>query len=85
MSTVSSSQFQRDVSRYQDAALSEPLFITNRGRERLVLMSAEEYRRLRRRAREVLTAGELSEAELEQIAKAQVPAGHEHLDSELES
>lgn len=85
MSTVSSSQFQRGVGHYQDVALHEPLFITSRGRERLVLMSAEEYRRLRRRAREVLTVGELSEADLEQIAKAQVPAGHERLDDELES
>jgi len=85
MPTVSSTEFQRDVGLYQDAALSEPLIITNRGRERHVLMAAEEYHRLRRRAREVLTAGELSDDDLQQIAEGKMPPGHEHLNDELKS
>ena len=48
-----------------------------------VVISTEEYRRLRRRAREVLRAGELSDAELESIANTEMDQRHQHLDREL--
>lgn len=50
MSTVSSAKFQRNLGLYQDKALSEPVTITKNGRERLVLLSVDEYQRLRDRA-----------------------------------
>jgi prevent-host-death family protein len=50
MSTVSSAEFQRNLGLYQDKALSEPVTITKNGRERLVLLSVDEYQRLRSRA-----------------------------------
>jgi prevent-host-death family protein len=82
--TVSAAEFQRNFGRYQDEALQRPVVITRNGRERLVVMSTEEYRRLRRRAREVLLAGELTDTELDAIAKTEMDPRHEPLDRELE-
>lgn len=84
MITVSAAEFQRHFGRYQDEALLHPVAITRNGRERLVVLSSEEYRRLVRRTREVLRADELTDAELDAIAKTEMDPRHQHLDSELE-
>jgi prevent-host-death family protein len=83
MITISSGECQRHFGLYSDKALQEPVAITRNGRERLVLVSVEEFRRLKRRAREVLATGELSDADLDALAKAEMPAQHAHLDDEL--
>jgi prevent-host-death family protein len=84
MITVSSAEFQRNFGRYQDEALVQPVAITRNGRERLVVISTEEYRRLRHRTREVLRAGDLTDAELDMIAKTEMDPRHQHLDRELD-
>jgi prevent-host-death family protein len=84
MITVSAAEFQRHFGRYQDEALVQPVAITRNGRERLVVLSTEEYRRLRRRSREVLRVGDLSDADLEAIANTEMDPRHRHLDVELE-
>lgn len=83
MITVSAAEFQRYFGRYQDEALTQPVVITRNGRERLVMLSVDEYRRLKRRDREVLRAGDLSDADLEAIAKTEMDPRHAHLDEEL--
>ena len=83
MITVTAAEFQRHFGRYQDEALTQPVVITRNGRERLVMLSADEYRRLKRRDREVLRAGDLSDADLEAIAKTEMDPRHAHLDKEL--
>jgi prevent-host-death family protein len=83
MITVTAAEFQRHCGRYQDEALTQPVAITRNGRERLVMLSADEYRRLKRRDREVLRAGYLSDADLEAIAKTEMDPRHAHLDEEL--
>jgi prevent-host-death family protein len=83
MITVSSAEFQRNFGVYQDKALTEPVTITRNGRERLVIVAADEYRRLRRRAREVLSVGALSDADLKAIGRTEVASRHRHLDLEL--
>jgi prevent-host-death family protein len=83
MITISSAEFQRNFGVYQDKALTEPVAITRNGRERLVVVSADEYRRLKRRAREVLPVEALSDADLEAIARTEMSPRHEHLDLEL--
>jgi prevent-host-death family protein len=70
---VSAAEFHRNVGRYQDIALTRPVAITKNGRERTVLVSAEEYDRLKRRDREVLVPGDLTEEEIEQIRNAKLP------------
>lgn len=44
---ISSREFNQDVSRIKKEALKAPVIITDRGRPAHVLMSIEEYRRLR--------------------------------------
>jgi prevent-host-death family protein len=51
---VSAAEFQSNIGRYRDLALRQPVAVTRNGRESCVLLSTEEYRRLKRRDREVL-------------------------------
>ena len=44
--TISSRDFNQDASRAKKAANSGPVFITDRGKPRHVLLSIDEYRRL---------------------------------------
>lgn len=74
MQRVTSREFQRNFGRFQDEALKSPLSITRNGRDRLVILSFEEYERLKRRDRRALAGEELSDAELEAISKAEVSA-----------
>jgi prevent-host-death family protein len=71
MVRVSSGELQRKIGQIQDLALVEPVTITTNGRDRLVLMSAEEYRRLRRRDRQVMTLEDFTEADLEALRAVQ--------------
>lgn len=75
MSVVTSAEFQRKLGLYQDKALAEPVTITRNGRERLVLLSVEEYQRLKRRDRRVFATSELPEEWIEAVSKAKVPEG----------
>ncbi len=54
--TVTSADFQRNIGLYQDEALKRPVAITKNGRPRTVLISAEEYERLRQRDRRAVSA-----------------------------
>jgi PHD/YefM family antitoxin component YafN of YafNO toxin-antitoxin module len=82
---VTTADFIKHYGRLADRALSEPLTITKNRHDRLVVLSAEEYERLKRRDRRVITAGELTEAEITLIAQAEVPAEHADLDEELKN
>jgi prevent-host-death family protein len=81
--SVTSAEFQRAFGRYREAALRGPITITNHGRESLVLLSAEEYQRLKSRDREALLVTELSPSDLEAIAKAEIPTEAAEFDDEL--
>lgn len=80
---VTTAEFIKNYGSLADKALSEPLTITKNGRDRLVLVSAAEYDRLRSRDRRAIRAEELTEGEIALIATAEVPAEHAHLDAEL--
>lgn len=43
---IISTEFQQNVGRYQDAALSEPVIITKNGRDKTVLISAAAFETL---------------------------------------
>jgi prevent-host-death family protein len=83
METTTAAEFQRKIGHYQDRALVEPVMVTRNGRERVVLISADEFRRLKQRDREVLRVEDLPEADLAMIAAAEVPADYARLDAEL--
>jgi prevent-host-death family protein len=81
--TVTAAEFHRNLGVYQDIALTKPVAITKNGRERTVLLSAEEFHRLKRRDRRVIVAGELTEAQVEAIRNAKVPEQYAQFDEEL--
>ncbi len=80
---VTTAEFIKGYGALADKALTEPVTITKNGRDRLVVVSAEEYERLRRRDRRAFRAEELSEADIALIAKAEMAPEHAHLDEEL--
>ncbi|MGH8477547.1 MAG: type II toxin-antitoxin system Phd/YefM family antitoxin [Methylococcales bacterium] len=83
MITVTSAEFQRNFGRYQDVALTEPVAITRNGRECIVMLSVDEYQRLKRRDRQVLTLEDFTEADLEAIRGSEAPPESGAFDSEL--
>jgi prevent-host-death family protein len=80
---VTASEFQQAFGSLSDKARHEPVVITKHGRDSLVVMSAEEWERLRRRDRRVGLTTELGEEWTEAVRNAQVPAEFAHLDAEL--
>ncbi len=84
MRRVTATEFQKKIGLYQDMALTEPLAITRNGHEKIVVLSAEEYHRLKRRDREVLRVEDLTAEDLEAIAAAKPPAEAASFDWEVE-
>ena len=81
---VSSAEFLKQYGALSDQALSEPVTITRNGRDRLVLLSVGEFERMKAYSPHARFAHELSEDEIDMIAQARVPAGHEHLNALLD-
>ena len=71
MIRVTSTEFGKEVGRYQDAALMQTVVITRNGRDLTVMISADEYQRLKRRDREVLGIEDFTDAEIEAIRRAE--------------
>jgi hypothetical protein len=80
MIRVSSTEFGKEVGRYQDMALAEPVVVTRDGRDRTVMISADEYLRLKRRDRQVFAAGDLPDELIDAIRTSEMDARHRHLD-----
>ena len=80
---VSASEFQQAFGALSDKARHEPVVITKHGRDSLVIMSAEEWERLKRRDRRVGLTAELPEEWVEAVRNAKVPDEFAHLDDEL--
>jgi prevent-host-death family protein len=80
---VTSAEFIKKYGSVTDAALSEPVTITRNGRPRLVLISADEYERLKRRDRRAFLAEEMSDEDLALLEQQTVSEEHTHLDEEL--
>ena len=46
MTRVTATEFKNNIGVFSDAAMREPVIITSHDRDRLVLLSAEEYNRI---------------------------------------
>ncbi|MCY3984686.1 MAG: type II toxin-antitoxin system prevent-host-death family antitoxin [Roseovarius sp.] len=46
MTRVTATEFKNNIGAFSDAAMQEPVIITSHQRDRLVLLSADEYKRL---------------------------------------
>ncbi|MDP1778306.1 MAG: type II toxin-antitoxin system prevent-host-death family antitoxin [Brevundimonas sp.] len=82
--SVSSAEFLKSYGRISDTAVREPVSITSHGRERLVLISAEEYRRLKRNDRVALYAWELSDEDVAALEASEAPPESAQFDHEIE-
>jgi PHD/YefM family antitoxin component YafN of YafNO toxin-antitoxin module len=83
MIKVSAAEFQRNIGRYQDMALVQPVAVTRNGRERTVMISVEEYHRLKRRDRQVLKLEDFTDADVAALEKARAPDSSKTFDREL--
>ena len=61
MDRFSAHELQRNPAPVQEAAFKAPVAITYHGRDRLIIMSVDEYERLKRRDRQVFRIEELPE------------------------
>jgi prevent-host-death family protein len=80
---VTATEFQQAFGTLSDKARHEPVVITKHGQDSLVVMSAEEWQRLKRRDRQVGLTAELPEEWVEAVRSAKVPAEFAHLNDEL--
>ena len=80
---VSTADFIKNYGSLADKALVEPLTITKNGRDRFVMLSAEEYTRLKRRDRLVVKLADFTDEEMAQIAAAEAVPEDAALDNEL--
>jgi prevent-host-death family protein len=80
---VSASEFQQAFGALSDKARQEPVVITKHGRDSLVVMSADEWRRLKRRDRRVGLTTELPDEWVEAVRNAKVPQEFAPLDADL--
>lgn len=68
VTTLSSREFNQDTSRAKKAALSGPVFITDRGRPAHVLLSIEDYQRItggHRKIADALAMPEVADVEFD--------------------
>lgn len=85
MIKVPAAEFQRNIGRYQDLALKEPVSVTRNGRERTVMISIEEYQRLKRRDRRVLSLEDFTDADIAALEATRAPESAKAFDDEMKS
>ncbi len=73
MVTITAAELQNHFGRYRDVAQKEPVSITHHGRETLVMLSAEDYRRLKQYEPQEET---LTEERKNDIRRAMEPHRH---------
>lgn len=84
---VTAQEVVRQFGRYSDLALQSPVVVTRHGRARTVMISADEYARLKRRDREVLDFARLEGDQRDALVAAleqPLPARRPDLDAELD-
>lgn len=70
---VTAAEVSKSFGQFADKALVEPVTITKYGRDHLVLLSADEYARLKRRDRQVYRAADVPDDILAGIEAAEAP------------
>lgn len=75
-STVTAAEVSKNFGAYRDAAVREPVIITENGRPRTVLMAYEDFVRLSKRDRRVQRTSELSNDEIAAVEAAEITPNH---------
>jgi len=84
MRKVTSKEAAKSFGRFQDMALVEPVAIQKYGRDSVVMISAREYERLRKRDRMALAVEDLSESDIQAISETDMDPRHAGLDELLD-
>ena len=85
MVTVTGAELQKRFGRYRDLALREPVTVTHHGRESLVMLSADEYKRLKAfDDRKAYHAWELPDDLIEALDEVEVPSDTAQFNGELD-
>jgi len=82
---ASSVEVSKAFGRYSRQALREPLTITHHGVASLVMLSLEEYERLKRRDRENLTLADFTIEDRELVSRSSAPDDARAFDDEMNS
>jgi prevent-host-death family protein len=73
MTNITSGELKRKFGLYRAIALREPVMLTHHGREDLVMISVEQYRKLQRLARQTFHASEMTDEELADLEQIIIP------------
>jgi PHD/YefM family antitoxin component YafN of YafNO toxin-antitoxin module len=85
MIKVSAAEFQRNIGRYQDMALTQPVVVARNGRERTVMISVEEYHHLKQRDRRVMALEDFTDEDIAALEETRAPEAAKAFDNELKS
>jgi prevent-host-death family protein len=71
---IPASEFQREFGRLRGVAHREAVIVTSHGRDDVVLVSAEDYQRLRNLDRRAMHVSEISQEEIAALDAVEIPA-----------
>ena len=77
ITTVSSRSFNQDTSRAKKAALSGPVFITDRGKPAHVLLSIKEYQKVSRMSKSIADLLAMPKGEGSEDLEIEIPTSKE--------
>ena len=83
MARVPASEFQRQFGRLRGVAHREAVIVTSHGRDDVVLVSAEEYQRLRNLDRRAIHVSQLSDEEVAALDAVEMPAATARYNHEM--
>jgi prevent-host-death family protein len=73
MAHITSGELQKNFGMYRTMAMKEPVTVTNHGREDLVMLSIDEYRRLQRLEQRAFHASQMTDQELAALDTIVIP------------
>src|SRR5215469_10914628 len=73
MPTVSSAEVQKNFGRFKDMARTEPVVVTQYGKPAVVILDATEYSRLKELDRRVMRLDDMSDAEIDEMLRSEIP------------
>lgn len=83
MAKVTAGRFQKEFGHFRTLAHREAVTVTSHGRDDVVLLSADEYQRLRSLERRAMHVSELSADELRALEQVEIPAEAARYDHEM--
>lgn len=83
MTAITSAEAQKNFGRYREQALSEPVVVTQYGKPSVVIISAAEYERLKELDRRVMRLDDMSDADIGEMASAEIPPEYRYSVSQI--